>query len=757
MFNQKTKSVRIKGDATPPAQPPTTLTSPVADSKASKGLLSFNTSNFTKLFKNSSNFVQTTFGGAATAATAATCNGLTQLPSPEQSFTIPSYKRAPTASSHAPAKKDILSTPVLIAPTIPSTSASTLVSSLSASSTAAVALNPASLSNGNVAAAFVQFRSAAHDIKSVTANSHKLASSPITSTSGSGGASKALPSDSSSMKNYNLFETVKVGKSTPSPPSTSSVIVKQPPHKLDTFASQQRPDYHIDSKENRNGSATANTFACQKQLDNFTNLSRLKNGNLSTNDPAPKPSAVVSDALLPLAHNTTTAAAAAKTTMIVDMYGMAATPVPDNEASGKVMNSYPTTNGTPNGGPSYNGSSPSSSSSSTNSSSSNSNNNLDFNVQECMEQMLAADCPFDKLNYLQQMNNNPSSSFDAFKMSASAHKSMENIYENCARTADAQRVDDNCGRGRDAAANYYQQDSNENIVSTKSSAIASTGGAIVASANNNNSKSNAHTISGTAQNSAQKSNNNNISSSSSGSSNYNQIFFVTNTTELHDIQEIDDDDDEDNANGIDDDTRNDDENAFVSRYCGNWSSAKNPALAKHHKNYVPPSAMSSASFAAAAAAMNDFKTTNRNPFLQLMEPTPSTSSSAIVAPSMGASLFFGDGHASATTGSSENNNIAFGINEPIKLFDSLASLAIVAASMTHENNGENDAIDVCLGKLVGAEMKMANGQVAHSTTATIDGSTIVSDAMKTLRSLLEERDGNNYIKQFLQVILRQTK
>lgn len=742
MFNQRTKSIRIKPD---PAAP-TTVTSPVADPKAtgsaSKGLLSFNTSNFTKLFKNSSNFVQTTFGGAV--GTASTSNGVTQLSSPEQSFTIPTYKKPSNSSNHSTAKKDILSTPVLIAPTVTSASGSTLVSSLSASSTPAVSLNPSSLSNGNVAATFVQFRSASLDIKSATANSHKFPSSPITTPASGSNYRNTLSSDPPSKKNYNnLFETVSAGKGTPSP-SPSSSIAKQH-HKLDTSvaASHHRrndnADYYVENKENRIGpiatttvAAKSNEFACQKQLDNSTNLSRLKNGNVSANDPAPKPSAIGTEVLLP--HETTKNA-----TMLVDMYGVAVMP-PDNDASGKILNAYPATNGS---GATYNnGSSPSSSSSS----SSNSNNNLDFNVQECMDQMLAADSPFDKLNYLQQMNNNPSSSYDAYKISANSHKSMENIYENCVRMPSKQS-DDNRG-AESAASNYYQQDSNENIIASKSNGVASVSAASTSIANNN--KNNANTISTTATNSAQKSNNNNISNAS----NYNQIFFVANTTELHDIQEIDDD--EDNADA-DYDPRNDDENAFVSRYCGNWSLAKNPALAKHHKNYVPPATMSSASFAAAAAAMNDFQTTNRNPFLQLME-TPASTSSA------GTSIFFNGrspcddivASASSTTTTNSNiNNAGLGINEPIKLFDSLASLAIVAASMTREN-GENDAIDACLGNLLAPEMRMANGHASHSSsTPTNDTSIVPADAMKTLRLLLKERDGNNYIKQFLQVISRQ--
>lgn len=662
--------------------------------------------------------MQTTFGGAATN------NGVAQLSSPEQSFTIPSYKKPPSSSTHTTAKKDILSTPVLIAPTITSTSASTLVSSLSASSTQAVALNPSNLPNGNVAAAFVRFRSAARDIKIANANSHKIVASR-TSTANDSSTKNTFSSDSSSSKNYsNLFETVNVIRSTPS----SSSITNQH-RKLETSlsaaASHQRksgdsPEYYVSDKENRNDTTVtneSNVFACQKQLDDCPNLSRLKNGNSSANDPAPKQSAIVTEVLLP--HETTT-----KTTMLVDMYVVAATPS-DNDASGKILNSYSTPNGTLKVDRTYNGI-PSTSSCT------NLNNNLDFNVQECMDQMLAADSPFDKLNYLQQMNNNPSSSYDAYKISANSHKSMENIYENCARLSAKQNDDDN--RDADTATNYYQQDSNENIISSKSNGV---------SAINDSTNNTAHTNS-TGNNCAQKSNNNSISNSS----NYNnQIFFVANTTELHDIQEIDDDD---GNIGDTDDTQNDDEHAFVSRYGSNWSTAKNPALAKHHKNYAPSMAMSSASFAAAAAAMNDFKTTNRNPFLQLMEsPAPTTSA--------GPSIFSNglsprDENIALPT--STNNNIndpAYGFNEPIKLFDSLASLVIVAASMTREN-GENDAIDACLVKLLATEMKMANGQVMPSVSNGTD--TVSADAVRALQLCLKERDGNNYVKQFLQVIFQ---
>lgn len=137
MFSQKTKSFRIKSDTTNGANAATenassnTTTASSSSSSTSKGLLSFNTSNFTKLLKNSTNFVQSTFGSggggaqasastplnasvASTSTTAHSSYGNT----PEQSFTIPSIKKRNDASNYGAAKKerDILSTPILIQP-----------------------------------------------------------------------------------------------------------------------------------------------------------------------------------------------------------------------------------------------------------------------------------------------------------------------------------------------------------------------------------------------------------------------------------------------------------------------------------------------------------------------------------------------------------------------------------------------------------------------------------------------------------------
>lgn len=95
-----------------------------ATATPSKGLLSFNTSNITRIFRNSTNFVQSTFGNTLSSQLASDGSGTRTVQSSncdlvEQTFTIPSIKKRHDASNstmHHP-KKDILSTPVLIMPT----------------------------------------------------------------------------------------------------------------------------------------------------------------------------------------------------------------------------------------------------------------------------------------------------------------------------------------------------------------------------------------------------------------------------------------------------------------------------------------------------------------------------------------------------------------------------------------------------------------------------------------------------------------
>lgn len=83
MFSPKAKSNRIKNDTTNGAESKSTA----------RGLLSFNTSNFTKIFKNPTNFVQTTFGAAASSASSTVAEPEETTPP----FTVPRTNISPSA------------------------------------------------------------------------------------------------------------------------------------------------------------------------------------------------------------------------------------------------------------------------------------------------------------------------------------------------------------------------------------------------------------------------------------------------------------------------------------------------------------------------------------------------------------------------------------------------------------------------------------------------------------------------------------
>lgn len=125
MFNQKTKNALYKTDAESTQNASSSASSSSsATTPPSKGLLSFNTSNITRIFRNSTNFVQSTFGNTLSSQLSSDGSGNRSVQSSngdsvEQTFTIPSIKKrhdASNSSMHHP-KKDILSTPVLIMPT----------------------------------------------------------------------------------------------------------------------------------------------------------------------------------------------------------------------------------------------------------------------------------------------------------------------------------------------------------------------------------------------------------------------------------------------------------------------------------------------------------------------------------------------------------------------------------------------------------------------------------------------------------------
>lgn len=774
MFNPKTKSIRVKPDS--PAAPTTTnSTNDTKSSSSSKGLLSFNASNFTKLFKNSSNFVQTTFGNSSTVAVHQSSNLSSSFP--EQSFTIPSYKKHNDTSNHVNVKKerDILSTPVLIAPmvTTSTSSVSALVTSLPSSTSSPLPLplnapNYITITNGTATGiALVKPRMVERKLSEKLQKSNKFdgnnrntipplttATAIIASNSSHTNAiisanAKTTAStqslDTIQKKNNEsiiLFETVKLNKIGSTVPS-STISSHQLDSKLsfNTIDNQRKGD--TDGKRN-DRIGDNKKLPSQKELNNSMNMSRMKNDKnipISTINISSPVIASTSYSLLPTlattelqsnhitnfnsnSKNNFDNASKGGGNMILSTL--------DNDISNKMLNG--------DGVSSYNGI----------------NNNLDYNLQECIAQM-EADNPFDssstKLNYLDKITNpsiEPPFTIRYKPNNSSESKHNEYYYENYVPIPKEKTTSE---------SGNYQQDSNENIISAPKINTSTINITTTSAINNNNNNTiNTNCVA------SKKVNNNNISNNSSNSSststntntnillsNYNQNFIITKTTELHDIQEVDGDDEQ----------QIDDEHAFANRY-SNWNTTKN--------NHFP---ILASSFAAAASA-HDITPTNRNPFLQLMAASSTSHPNTIQSvPSSSettsASMFFKSANnvtvsqsplPSMTNNNNNNNNndtcVAFSMNEPNKLFASLSSSSspfTVAAATEVTNNGIDSKLttihqkqQIQLNNFIEPDFEL-NTVNSNSTQLQV----ITPDVMNTLQLFLKEH-GNEYIKQFFQVI-----
>lgn len=279
MFNQRTKSVRGKAEPTLPptanaatasnvsASPSSSSPSPASSSPiTSKGLLSFNTSNFTKLFKNSTNFVQSTFGSGlqAAAAQAPSTQSSSQPAAPfqhhnsntvitEQSFTIPSIKNRNDASNPAAPKKqqrDILSTPVLIQPTSMTNSAITPLANLSSYK----------------------------KITNEDSNGRRGSSSSISST-GSNSKAKQLPmangSQSVHKTSTNVTVTISPANNNEQPSTTNTAL---PTKQIDTAQRQQKAPQTITQDPTSTTTITQATKLQNPQItsaDNRNNMATL--------------------------------------------------------------------------------------------------------------------------------------------------------------------------------------------------------------------------------------------------------------------------------------------------------------------------------------------------------------------------------------------------------------------------------------------------------------------------------------------------
>lgn len=787
MFNQKMKSIRITKTDSPLMNggESVDMNGKSSSSPSSKGLLSFNTSNFTKLFKNPTNFVQSTFGGGGGGGNSTVTgpfSGQSSSTSLEQSFTIPTYRKHHDASNINAVKKerDILSTPVLIAPAVTSSSTSSLVSSLSASSTPSVALgtsNYANISNGNVTAAFVQMRTSAGQnlldqkivknnqfpspkaaLNSNNINRKSILSEAVTKTTTT--IAPSISTATTTTKSHQNANTI----NPTSIPITATVAPFSIPNVVKTNSMPSTNDRSSISSSNGSilfetvKSCKAPAPATMSSLETITmaktnsispmkherhknqhecddekrtkceNMFRSKNCNANTNG---------TQAIASTSHSSSLTT---KSSSIVSAT------LDNNDARQKaIFNSLmkndlencENENSMPNIG---------------------CNNNMDFNVQECIRYM-ESENPFEqsamKLNYLQQMSMDattaaaaatPSSMLNVYKSNGEA-KSMSNIYENCISLPTQSSKQPNGDSN-----NYYQQDSNENLIALAKMAEKRLNDNSIDESiddiqcnNNDSTNNNDNDDDGeaTQDDCVQKLTSNSVTNSQQNIllSNYSQSFYLPRATELHDIQEDEDDED----------VQNDDENAFINRYGDNWSMSKNPLYGVRGTNHYQPK-ISTSSFAAAASAMQS----SRNPFLQLMtSPSGANNSDSdrdkcllslqrSPCTSAIASSLFDNSTVTSTPPTSNNNNnninetctVTFSVDETRKIFASLAAVANLFANVTSSVDG--DASSICSSNIANDG---SNSNLSMSATP---------ELMNALQTLLKE-NGNEYITQFLQV------
>lgn len=793
MFNQRTKSIRItKTDSSSMnggEYVDANNKSSSSSSPNSKGLLSFNTSNLTKLFKNPTNFVQSTFGSGNNSNITSPFSNQSNSISHEQSFTIPSYRKHQNASHNNVVKKerDILSTPVLIAPVLTTSSASTIVSSLSASSTQSVALdtsNYANISNGNVTAAFVQMRTSVEknslDQKIVKKNQFlsspkafspnninrkAISSESITKTTNS--FTPSISTASTSVANtISLISTKSYinssSKNSTSTPVTATIapfsvsnVVKTKSNDRPTVSRSNDSILFETMKTNKNtASMTLGSLETSKKVTPTTNsilLSKHEHRKKQSECNDEKLSKFENTCLLENDNLTEFKMAKASTSSSPSLKTVSTTFDNDNARQKAIFNSL-MKNDLQN-------------STETEISLSNfsCNNNMDYNVQECIRYM-ESENPFEqsamKLNYLQQISmdaiaaeatrkTSSSSLQNVFKTNGEEKCSNDILYlENCISLPIQSTKQSNGDTN-----NYYQQDNNENLIALAKMAKKHVNDNTIddnddtvenVHSNNNDSTNNNESDNvddSTKDDCVQKLTSNSVTNSQQNIllSNYNQSFYLPRATELHDIQENEDDDD----------IENDDENAFINRYGDNWSMSKNPLYGIKGTNNYQPKITNPSSFAAAASAIQS----SRNPFLQLMTHSSGASNTenercllslerSPCTATIASTLFDNSIVTSIPTSNNNINNVgtctAFSADDTHKIIASLASVANLFGNLTAQASIDCDA--------------SSNG----SSNIAIDGSNsnlsmmAMSDLMPALQTLLKE-NGNEYITQFLQV------
>lgn len=716
MFNQRTKSIRIKPDLPVAGNPstPTSATTPSTDAKsssASKSLLYFNPSNFTKLFKNSSNFVQTTFGATSNVQQnpSANHNNNNNNSNSPNHHVQQQHKQAqaptPISTSYQDSSKTNTANQIVIengnkAPQfkIPTTKSPTL----SSSSLPANASNYYPTSSGTNTGTVIQQQQQQqqkHSEKTLSSPELKKCSTPpITNPSRTYKtaptptktlSAPVLSDPSQKMTNNSsiIFETVKLNKKLSSISNnkldssvntkematefyddrnnnqcnTEDMHVRYDQDKVAKINRDAKNELHVSSSQSINENKYVNSSKIQSASPIHSQLSRLSNSrpivtqSLDNNGVQSNKQTVVANSLK------------------------------NNNISG----------------------------------SSNNSNSLDFNLRECLEQMNAN-------SFIEKSNLNLFHSQDNNGMMKFSQDPIESLYNipSKIRLPDSAGPDDHI---RPTSPNSSSSSSS----SSPSSSSSSTSNSPTDNKNNSNFSSNNSTKK--VSNSTSNSMYNNILS------NYTQTLVVPKPTELDDIKEIDIDED---GNPI---YNNTDTHL-------NWHLRQ---LNRSTSSFP----LSAASFAAASSLPANVPTNNLNPFLQLMANP--TALNSITSDKL--SIFSSNDNGAAPVSINDNkifNNTctAYSLNETNKLFtSSLTSLTSLVNEMA-----ANDVLkDTHFSKIahpdkMAQSFTNANGMEPSNfefkvNAGNLNSHFIAPDVMNMLQLYLMEH-GNEYIKQFLQVI-----
>lgn len=781
MFSPKAKSNRLKNDAANGTETKSTA----------RGLLSFNTSNFTKIFKNPTNFVQTTFGTATASSTVAEQEETTPFTVPRTNIspsTITTLTTITTTNTNPCApNKNLISNGKTrndrVNP-LPSASPAKYSSPLNPSVNHG---SPKITGNGDArtepTTKFNNFSATSSFVATtISGRNNEIMSSPIpqppingpktfiSATAATAAAATTKSTDMTSKMTTNLdskssliiFETVKLNRI---PPLPSKIISVSTANATSENSSPKRMSNNSSSNANHNPSHNQmDTNASNSIINRSCAISKTISSTTATS--ATNATNYRNEALYrsrsAIENSEVGLKAFDRNAGVSFDYVNQVSNINELGRNGNVINANNAIRsdfgcgGGASGGVGCK----------------NANNNIDYNLQHCIEQIEASsafETNANKLDHFATLNYHPIAIGNAVEhdTNRSNFQTAYQLYQQEHYQQQQQQHHHQTTHLLQMNANYTpnEADGNKNVIASMSS-----GGTGINTNINNNplpemkkmtnngcNDATGATITTTTTLTANSTNIANTNHTNSGNNNtivtnkYNQNFILSKSMELHDIQEELYAVDEEDNYGYD---------PFVVRSTAGkgWNSlpvhkyanyhGSSPLIATAASTLSINNNFSAASFGAACSA-TILSASNRNPFLQLTASTspimPSSTSSFLEATSA-------TSHQPPMTPSTVLNN------STCTAFATTGSNIFAALRYGHTSfNGDNDNV---------GDDNDNNDQHQHQqqqisivdeqpneldTIVNLHSDPITPEAMHTLQ-LFFRQHGTEYIKEFLQVI-----